>query len=322
MLTWFFRRVATSALAAELRAVEPGWIVAAAAAQVAALACRGVRWRALLSRRARVPLGAALSATYMGWVVLALAPARLGELARPWLVARRHALDRSFALGAQLLERLLDVGALVALLALFLTGGPAAAEKGSPAPLLAALERAQTALLVALLVAIAALVAAVAAAPWLERAFADRLAGGRWAWLGGRGRAFASGLTTIRSARALGVAGGQTVVLWLLVCSGHLCLFRAFSLDLPALAVGPLLVFVVAGAAVPTPAGIGSYHAAVQLALGSLLGVPVATASAYALVSHAAAYLPNLAIGAALLLRRAVAAGLPPAEAPAQRLRE
>ena len=72
------------------------------------------------------------------------------------------------------------------------------------------------------------------------------------------------------------------------------------------LAVFPLIVIVVLGALVPTPAAIGSYHKAVQIGLATLLGVPNDVAVGYAIVSHAVAYLPSGSIGLFLLAREGV----------------
>lgn len=306
LLAWAAGRVDLRAVADAIRTVEPGWVVLAALVQVAALAWRGVRWHALLTGRVDVPLGAALRATFMGWVALALLPARLGELARPWFLARRHAIDRSFAFGAQQLERLLDVACLLALLALYLDASPASAAAPESRRLLVALSSAEGSLALVVAAIVAVLAGAVALAPRLEAALRRRASPGaaasRTGWIVDRARAFARGLTAIRSPRALLAAVAHSVALWGLVCASHWCLFRAFDLELPRLAVAPLLAFVVLGTLLPTPVAIGSYHAAVQLALASLLGLSLATASAYAVVGHAVAYLPNLALGSTLLL--------------------
>lgn len=326
LLVWAGGRVDLSAVAGELARVDLGWVALAALGQVVALAWRGARWRALLAPRGPVPLGEAVAATYMGWVALALLPARLGELARPWLLARRHPVDRTFAFGAQQLERLLDVGCVLGLLSLYLHGERAPAGSPEGGRLLATLARAEGVLVAATAAVVVGLAAAVVLAPRLAGALERRTAKGspetKGRWLLERARAFARGLTAIRSLRALAAAVAHSIGLWTLVCASHWSLFRAFDLDLPPFAVAPLLAFVVLGTLIPTPAAIGSYHAAVQLALASLLGQPLATASGYAVVGHAVGYLPNLAIGSTLLLvldrtgLRALAGGGPPGRRP------
>jgi len=311
LLTWFLRRVDLPAVRAVLGGLHPGWVIAAAALQVSALVLRGVRWRSLLARAATPPLATVLAATFMGWVALVLVPARLGDLARVWLLARRHPVDRSFAFGAQQLERVFDLVAVLALVATFLASAPITPATGESAGWRSALERGEIVVLALVASAILVLIAALGAAPRLERFVDARLTRESsphgWTRLASRLAAFLHGLTAVRSLPALGLAIVQTVAIWLAILAAHLSLFRAFDLDLPALAAAPVVAFVIVGALVPTPAAIGSYHAAVQLALASLFGVPLAVATGYALVSHAVAYLPNLVIGSALIVSESTA---------------
>ena len=56
----------------------------------------------------------------------------------------------------------------------------------------------------------------------------------------------------------------------------------------------------VLGLVVPTPGGVGGYHAAVQFALTNVFQVPVATATGVALIAHAVSFVPISIIGFAL----------------------
>jgi len=319
---WFARHVDVAAVAASLGDLHVAWVAAAALFQISALTVRGWRWRSLLSRGGRVPLGAALAATFMGWVALVLVPARLGELARPWLLGRRLRFDRSFAFGAQQLERLLDLAVLLASVGLYLAFGPEPVGIGGGDELRGALETAQRLLLTLVIIVLAGLTLAVALAPRLE-AWLMRRFGGRWQSTRGarwprRMLSFAHGLTAIRSGRLLAVSSAQSLLLWLFVGATHASLFRAFDLALPLLAIPPVMTFVVVGALVPAPVAVGSYHKAVQAVLTSLLGVPLAVATGYALVGHLVAYLPNLAIGTTLLAHEGVSISELSGGAPAE----
>jgi len=53
----------------------------------------------------------------------------------------------------------------------------------------------------------------------------------------------------------------------------------------------------VLGLFVPTPGGVGGYHAAVQFALTSVFQVPIATATGVALIAHAVSFVPISIIG-------------------------
>jgi uncharacterized protein (TIRG00374 family) len=312
LLVWFARRVDLAAVVDELRGIAAGWVVLAVAAQTTALVWRALRWRSLLALRHRISYRDAIEVTFMGWALLSLLPARLGEISRPLLLARRRPVERSFAFGAQMLERVLDLCAVLTLLAIYLRSSALAEHSSEGRRLLAALERGQTVAAAAAAIGIAGLVLAVIAAPRVARlheTMAGRLRGAVGRRLIEAVRSFAAGLTAVRSFRSAAVAITHTVVQWTLICSAHWCLFRAFDLELSGLAVAPLLAFIVLGAIVPTPVAIGSYHKAVQLALAALLGLPLATATGYALIGHAVGYLPNLTVGLTLLAREGATAG-------------
>ena len=65
----------------------------------------------------------------------------------------------------------------------------------------------------------------------------------------------------------------------------------------------PLIVMVVIGVMVPTPAAVGAFHYATQLALATLWGVPQEQAASYAIVCHAVVFVPITLIGIVLLSR-------------------
>jgi uncharacterized protein (TIRG00374 family) len=95
----------------------------------AAMVMRAIRWRAILAFRAPVGAGTSLRALVVGYAVNAALPARLGELFRADYLARLSGLSRSGALASIFVERLLDLLAVVGILALGLAlagGGDAA----------------------------------------------------------------------------------------------------------------------------------------------------------------------------------------------------
>jgi uncharacterized membrane protein YbhN (UPF0104 family) len=309
LLYWFAGRVELGAVGAALGDVRPAGIALALACQLAVQPARGLRWRALLARRVHVSRRTAIAVTWIGWTVHAYVPLRIGELARPLVLKRRQQVDVAFALGTQLLERALDLGAVLALVAVALRWGPRARSADAGA-IRGALEVAESVVAPLAVVGVLVVVLAVVAAPRLRR-FEARLAAGRAGGeqrsrLIGLGRSLAGGATTLRSPLPIARAVFDTGAIWALAILGHVGLFRAFALEASWTGIAPLLVLIVASSLVPTPAGVGSYHAAVQVTLGTLLGVPLATATAYALVAHAVSVVPNTVIGVALAVREGI----------------
>lgn len=75
--------------------------------------CRTLRWRALLSGLEKVSFRSINEASGIGFMMLIILPFRLGEFARPFLIAQRSGIRRSAAMTSVVLERITD-GILVA----------------------------------------------------------------------------------------------------------------------------------------------------------------------------------------------------------------
>lgn len=104
------------------------WPLAAAfAAFAGAMALRGLRLHLLLAR-GEMGVSDSVTVAVAAQAVALFAPARLGELALPWLLTRAGARDASAAVGTLLATRGLDLSALGvwAVVALLVVGGGAA----------------------------------------------------------------------------------------------------------------------------------------------------------------------------------------------------
>jgi hypothetical protein len=77
--------------------------------------CRTVRWGNLLAGLEKVPFKKLNEAAGIGFMMLIILPFRLGEFARPFLIAQRSKIRRSAAMTTVVFERLVD-GISIALL--------------------------------------------------------------------------------------------------------------------------------------------------------------------------------------------------------------
>jgi uncharacterized membrane protein YbhN (UPF0104 family) len=91
-----------------LTSTDPGWLAAAAAAAAGAVAMRGVRLVALLAP-GTLSLGTGVLVAAAAQAAALYAPARLGELALPWLLRRAAGRDLSSGVGTLVAMRALDV---------------------------------------------------------------------------------------------------------------------------------------------------------------------------------------------------------------------
>jgi len=313
-LWWFLQGVSITAAVGEIRQARASYLAAAVALSLAGFAHRIGRWRYLVAPFKWVRVRSLAAAVFIGWTVTAILPGRLGEVARAVVLGRREALRASALLGTIVLERLLDALAVVLLLVLSLAVGPVTARESSEASLMPAIRAGALIALGALAGIAAALVVAHRLRHWIKpglRALAGRLPGG----LGGRGwsilESFGSGITGALKNLPPGEpplrlrtwVAVHTVILWLMICGVHLLLFQAFGIHASVFRIPPLIFLITLGLSVPVPAGVGSYHKAVQLGLTGMLGVSNETATGYALVSHAVTLVPPVLIGAFLLAR-------------------
>jgi len=258
-------------------------------------ALRALVWRALVPRPSP-RFSDAYHATALGALVHNSVPGKLGPLAAAWVLARSTGRPFAPALSSQLVSKLLELGAIVAL------GAIAAALQGPAAPI-ARVVAAGAALFAVLAAAAAALAlgaprAAVRLARRLPRAGAALAALGEGILgAGSPGRLAAS--AALATLPALGAA----------------C---AYALPLAALGVpgsgagGALLVSVIAfGQLTPgLPIGTGVYWSLAAWAARQL-GASAEDAAALAILTHAGMVGSGLAVGAAsALARRALVADL------------
>ena len=120
LLWWVFRGEDLGAIAAEVAAADPWWLLGAVFVATAGYLLRAMRWRVLLSPlRPQIPLRPRFAATTIGFMVNNLLPARAGEFARAWSLARMEKLRTSACLASLAVERLFDGITVVALLCRF-----------------------------------------------------------------------------------------------------------------------------------------------------------------------------------------------------------
>ncbi|MEW5737637.1 MAG: lysylphosphatidylglycerol synthase transmembrane domain-containing protein [Myxococcota bacterium] len=81
---------------------------------------RTLRWGNLLSAQEHVPFKPLNEASAIGFMMLVILPFRLGEFARPFLIAQRSSIRRSVAMTSVVFERIVDGVAVAALLLVLL----------------------------------------------------------------------------------------------------------------------------------------------------------------------------------------------------------
>ena len=249
------------------------------------LPLRGYRWRIFLEPVAIVSTRLTTEATAVGYFGNNAMPFRLGELLRSHFVARRVNVPVTQVLGTVIVERIVDF-----LSAILLIAG---------LPFIGVIPDALRQPLI-----------------WVMGASA--IIGLVTFWLAGRenGIPFLTGrlkniadnlylgFTSLRQGHHYFALIFTTILLWFLyLLSIHVTQY-AMGLDLSFADSYLLLIIVTIGMMVPAaPGNVGTYHAAVVIALTSIFNVALPQAQAAAVILHLISYIPYTIVGAVIYLR-------------------
>jgi uncharacterized protein (TIRG00374 family) len=236
---------------------------------------RSFRWGLMLEPLEPLGQRLLLPITSIGFLFI---PARLGEVARPYLLHQNSRVGLSAAMGSVVLERLIDASFLVVFLALCL---PALR---LPGWLLSSFQGFVYVLLTA------ALLVLLGSLPGFRNRLLQvisKLLPSRIAeFLTRIADTFYSGMQSITSMRKFLAILALTIVVWFTNLAAFMVMFRSMDLHLGWLAGITVLVLTCLGIALPAAPGfIGNYHYAAVVAL-SIFNVDKVPALALAILIH------------------------------------
>ena len=317
LLGWFLRHADLADVWVQVRQARLDLLVVGFLMVVLTYVIRAYRWQHLLRPIGPTRFRTAFRTTVIGAAALGVLPARAGDLLRPYLLARQEGLSTSATFATIIMERVLDLIAMLVLLALYVWG--TADPSRLPASLLrgievsAALAGAAALVLVVLTWIMAAHPERIgrlvfSAARMLPGAVADRLAG--------YARTFSSGFAVAREPRALAAALFWSFLLWVVIAGEAWLVAMAFGIFMPFAGSFLLQALLVIGVAVPTPGGVGSYHEAYRIGVTMFFGAANDAAVAAAIVTHAISYVPVVLTGVVFMAQDGLGFGRLPALAP------
>ncbi len=312
LLAFFFKDADFGAIASSLAGANPWLIVAAVGLIMVSYFLRAVRWRFLLAPVGQARLKYCFETTVIGFMVNFLVPpGRLGELARPYLLARRENLSASSAFATVFLERVLDLITVILLVGSRLVIGSAPSGARSEE----AIYGLKVGGLVAFLAAGVGLMMMFVfvrhqepALRWIEtliRKLPHRVKGPAFRFV----KAFGEGLGVLVDPSNFGRAAVLSIVLWLNIALAFWTGALALGVVIPYGATFLVIGFLTVGVAVPTPGAVGGYHVMCALALTLLFGVGENKAKAVALASHAIAFIPVSLLGMVFFTREGLSLG-------------
>lgn len=273
---WFVLRGADLAKTGDLlRTADLRWVALAAVFVTLDLSFRALRWQRLIRPIAAVAYPPMLGYLMVGYLANNILPARLGELVRSHYLGDREGISRASALGTVVVERVVDLVAVVAI--------------ASAALLLLSVRGviANAVLVGAAVTGLFLIVLAVGIAahrlPGLDRirALVDR-----WPRVREMARSLQDGLAVAARPRTVGEAILVSAISWAMAILALAAVGQSLGIQLSMAQAALIASGVALVSAVPAgPSNLGTFELAAQ-ELGKAVGVAPASALALGILIH------------------------------------
>lgn len=300
LLYLFLRNADLAHVLKEAEDASVPYLLLALGLEIVSVFLRAWRWRFMLRPvKTDIPFAPVLKATVVSFTLTGFIPGRVGEVAKPYFLSRWQKLPFTPLLGSVVLERGMDLIALVLMWLGFIFFGTAGVSPDGQ-PYMEIFSKISYVFLGAALPAgvflfwlaprrrvldrVARRSQRLARYPIVQKIFITILK-------------FAGGLGTFRRKRDIATVLFMSLLIWLLIGGSCWAIIKALGLDLPTGASILLLMFVSFGAAVPTPGGVGSVHKAIQIALVTFYGVPEDMGVTAGILGHAVMFFPGILWG-------------------------
>jgi uncharacterized protein (TIRG00374 family) len=310
LLAWFLRQANLADVWLHVRNARGDLLVLSFVFVLATYWARALRWQYLLAPVGPARFRTVFRTTVLGFAALALLPARVGDVLRPYLLARQEGLSVTATIATVVMERVLDLIAVLVLLAVYVWGFSGTGELPErflhPVEVSAAIAAASAAGLLALMWILATHPERIGR---LVEMAAGVLPGRISRRIGQMVSVFSGGFAAAREPRALVMAIVWSFVVWLAIAGEAWAVTIAFGIAMPFEGTFLLQALLVIGVAVPTPGGVGSYHAAYRWGVMTFFGAQNDQAVAGAIVTHAISFVPVVLLGLIIMAQDGLSVG-------------
>ena len=279
LLYFSVREIDFASVTESFRSLRYSYIILVTAALTALQVLRSYRWGIILSPIKKMDQISLFSITSVGCLALVAIPARIGELARPYLIKKRTGMSMTTALGTVFIERVLDGLTVLVFFftALFFVPLPPWLVNSSIAFLLFTL-----AVLIFMLFLIFRRNASLNVLERITRILPDR-------WTSNLNELihhFVDGIEMITDMKIIFHATFLSMIIWVLDVAAIYILFLAFGMKLSMIAAVIVMVVLIIGITLPTAPGyVGNWHFFCIAAL-TFFGVSKSDALTYAVMLH------------------------------------
>jgi uncharacterized protein (TIRG00374 family) len=311
LVAWFLRQADFAKVWREIGSARLDALALALVATASTYVLRSLRWQYLLAPIGPTRFSQAFRTTVIGFAANTVLPARIGEVVRPYLLARREGLSIPATFATIILERLLDLVTVLLMFGLFVflfdpgfaavnqdlyqkvkIGGALAAAGSLAALVMVAVLARQTAQVTALVTRVSRV---------LPEALAVKVAH--------LAHMFVTGMAVMRDPVRLAQSLLLSIPLWLSIASGIWLVTVAFHMTIPFTGSFLIVALLVVGVAVPTPGAVGGFHEAFRIGTVVFYGVENDRAVGAAIVLHAVSFLPITVLGAIFMLQDGLSLG-------------
>jgi glycosyltransferase 2 family protein len=295
VLMWvLFREIDIAKLGDALRGANYWWLLPNIALIIFSMYLRAYRWSYMLEPVKRVAYQQLLAATYIGFMANNVLPLRLGEFVRAYSLAYQdRGISKSASLATIFVERMVfDLVALLLIFGVVIEVTSVHVTDGM-----------KTGIYICIVVALAGL-AFVSALALRPSQAGDAIARHLFflpTTITERARAivlkFSQGLEFLVRPRVVMKVMWQTLLIWFIMGVSNYFVFVAFGFNLPLDASFFLLVVVSIAILIPSSPGfVGVYHGGTVFTMLQY-GISPEKALSFALVLHAAQYIPITLLG-------------------------
>jgi hypothetical protein len=310
--SWLFaRKIEWSSLGEAFREAKYIYIFPTVIILFIAHYIRAIRWEVLLSPIKRVSVLNLFSANMIGFMANNVLPARLGEVIRPIMIARKEKIKVSTSLATVAIERVFDILGVIVIASLLFCFLPSDNETNSQAVIL---QLKKWSAIMAFL-GICAITTLFLLSLYPKRAGAvfekllfvfphhlrDKLVNML--------HSFISGLQVFDHKTKLLWAGALSIVIWLLNAASIYVLCYSFDIGLSFAGSCFVAVCLALAVALPqAPGFIGVFHIATQKSL-DVFGIDLSSAQSFAILLWAINFVPITITGLLFLWREGISFG-------------
>ncbi len=293
-----FRKVDARLLAESFARAEYIWLVPAFFLMLISIVFRALRWKYLIRPITEAEFFHLFSASAIGLMANNLLPARLGEIARAWVIGEKAGISKTASFATIVVERVFDGFTVIFFLVVVLLFGGL----DFPAPM-RKVAYAAVAFYILALVFLAMLRFKREKAFTIAKVLTVRLPAGAAAKVMKLLGSFVEGLTVLKRPRDIAAAGLLSFLVWIPnIIVMHL-MIRSFGVDIQVLASITVFIIVTFGIMIPSAPGfVGTVQYCFIIGLG-LFRVHESEALSISIVYHAGIFIPMTAAGLFCLAR-------------------